>query len=204
MGAGQAIRLITNIFSLPFYTLLFIFSSQRPCSQWTYKQAISVHLIRVVISGLSLRGKSPPMQIEPGPEGDRFIVIPPAPSATFKGITRIDSKIQPSQTGATWYPNRPRKSAELGRVVLHFHGGAYVIGDGREKDAGFLARTLLKGSEGKVSHVLCSQYRLADGDRQGRFPAALQDAITCYAFLVRTQGVSPDRIVVSGKTPFLS
>ncbi|KAI7626117.1 hypothetical protein KC343_g6397 [Hortaea werneckii] len=194
----SAVRLFTNICTLPFYTFLFIFSSQRPCRQWTYKQAISVHIIRLVISALSLRGKSPPAKLEPGAEGDRFVVIPPAVSSTYKEITRIDREIQPAQTGATWYPSRPQKATELEQVVLHFHGGAYVIGDGREQDAGFLARTLLKAGKGRISHVLCSQYRLSAGDRQGRFPAALQDALTCYAHLVRTQGVAPERIVVSG------
>lgn len=198
MGAAQTLRLFTNIFTLPYYTLLFIFSSQRPCRQWTYKQAISVHVVRIVLSALSAKGKSPPMQLEPGAEGDRFVLLPPAVSSTYTGITRIDKEIQPAQTGATWYPTHPRKSTELDRVILHFHGGAYVIGDGREQDAGFLARTLLNACKGKVSHVLCSQYRLSAGDRQGRFPAALQDALTCYAHLVRTQGVQPERIVVSG------
>ncbi|KAI7553299.1 hypothetical protein KC331_g1324 [Hortaea werneckii] len=198
MGIHSAVRLFTNICTLPFYTFLFIFSSQRPCRQWTYKQAISVHIIRLVLSALSLRGKSPPAKLEPGAEGDRFVLIPPAVSSTYKEITRIDREIQPAQTGATWYPHRPQKATELEQVVLHFHGGAYVIGDGREQDAGYLARTLLKAGKGRISHVLCSQYRLSAGDRQGRFPAALQDALTCYAHLVRTQGVAPERIIVSG------
>merc|ERR1711939_1165527 len=85
----SAVRLITNICTLPFYTFLFIFSSQRPCRQWTYKQAISVHIIRLVLSALSLRGKSPPAKLEPGAEGDRFVLIPPAVPSTYKEITRI-------------------------------------------------------------------------------------------------------------------
>lgn len=100
-----------------------------------------------------------------------------------------------------------------GPIALHFHGGGYVLGAGRTMDAGIGARLLLKHAG--VSHVLCPQYRLAASsnyDNQsspsssssssssspGRFPAALQDAITSYAYLTKTLKIDSDQIVLSG------
>ncbi len=80
-------------------------------------------------------------------------------------------------------------------MVLHFHGGAYVMGDGRSTNCGFLAQLLLK--QAGASHVFCPQYRLAC-NAGGRFPAALQDAVTSYVHLTHSMKIPPHRIVVSG------
>lgn len=73
-------------------------------------------------------------------------------------------------------------------------GGAFVINDGRIDDTGFLAKTFLKYSS--VSTVFTPQYRLASNG--GRFPAHLQDAITTYHHLIKTLGIDPAKIIISG------
>jgi len=80
-------------------------------------------------------------------------------------------------------------------VVLHFHGGAYIMGNGRDEDTGFLAHTIQKYA--KVTHVLTPQYRLAC-HKGGRFPAALQDAITVYTYLIEKLRIPAKNIVISG------
>ncbi|MFJ6263071.1 alpha/beta hydrolase [Rhodococcus erythropolis] len=75
------------------------------------------------------------------------------------------------------------------RVVLYLHGGGYSIGSiVAYRD--FCARI----SEGSGSAVLSVGYRLAP---EHRFPAALDDAVTAYRWLLST-GISADRIVVAG------
>ena len=80
-------------------------------------------------------------------------------------------------------------------VLIQCAGGAYVIGDGRKGDTGFLTSTLLKNTS--ATSVLCPQYRLASNPG-GRFPAQLQDAITAYCYLVFKVGIEPKNLVISG------
>jgi len=136
-----------------------------------------------------------PLSLEPGKEGDRFVVLSPPGAYAFKGITQ-DAEIKPEKVGATWTPAPLQRSqADSADVVMHFHGGAYVIGNGRDEDIGFAAKTFLK--HGRVTHVFTPQYRLSS-NAGGRFPAALQDAITCYTHLVDKLRVPPSRIIISG------
>lgn len=75
------------------------------------------------------------------------------------------------------------------RVVLYLHGGGYSIGSiAAYRD--FCARI----SEGSRSAVLSVGYRLAP---EHRFPAALDDAVTAYRWLLDT-GIRADRIVIAG------
>jgi acetyl esterase/lipase len=65
-----------------------------------------------------------------GPEGHRFQAVDPASAESYTGILVIDKDICPAPTGATWHPSRPSSASDTGKVILHFHGGAYVLGDG--------------------------------------------------------------------------
>ncbi|CAJ2508325.1 Uu.00g133510.m01.CDS01 [Anthostomella pinea] len=69
------------------------------------------------------------------------------------------------------------------------------MGDVRS-DGAFAAR-LLTDKVSPVSHALFSLYRLASNPG-GRFPAALQDAITAYHYLLNDLAVPASRIVLSG------
>lgn len=79
---------------------------------------------------------------------------------------------------------------EKSRVVLHLHGGGYVLGDGLGTHRNF-AYNLSRAADARV---LLLDYRLAP---EHPFPAAVEDAVAAYRWLLET-GVSPARIVVSG------
>ena len=138
-----------------------------------------------------------PLSLAPGAEKDRWAVLKPAMSMYYIGVAKCDPAIKPQEIGGTWYPAAPTSSSaeKPGYVVLHFHGGAYVIGDGRTADAGFAAKTLVANT--RASYVFAPQYRLASNPG-GRFPAALQDAITAYTYLVFQRGIHPSKIILSG------
>jgi len=70
-----------------------------------------------------------------------------------------------------------------------------VIGDGRQDDCGFAAKTLLQHTS--ATHVLCPQYRLASNPG-GRFPSQLQDAITSFLYLIEELKVPANQITISG------
>jgi acetyl esterase/lipase len=108
----------------------------------------------------------------------------------------LENKIQPVDIVSTWTPTPlTAKNSEGAEVLLHYHGGAYVVGTGRDDDTGFLARTLIKHA--RVTHVFTPQYRLSSNPG-GRFPAALQDAITAYSHLIHDLGIPASKITISG------
>jgi acetyl esterase/lipase len=70
-----------------------------------------------------------------------------------------------------------------------------VIGDGRDADTAQLAKTLLKHAG--VTHVFAPNYRLSVVPT-GRFPAAFQDAVTSYYYLIKTLKIPASKITFSG------
>ncbi len=76
-----------------------------------------------------------------------------------------------------------------GRVVLYLHGGGYVLGS-PTTHRGLAGRLALAGR----TRVLLIDYRLAP---EHPFPAALDDALTSYRFLLE-QGCDLRQIVIGG------
>jgi epsilon-lactone hydrolase len=74
-------------------------------------------------------------------------------------------------------------------TVLYLHGGGYVLGSafGYQPHAGALAAAAQTG-------VLVADYRLAP---EHPFPAALEDALTAYRWLL-AQAIRPEQITVAG------
>ncbi|KAL9116434.1 MAG: hypothetical protein Q9187_007042 [Circinaria calcarea] len=140
-----------------------------------------------------LRVKTP-RTLEPGAEKDRFVAIQPATDPIYQGVA-VNSAIKPEAVGATWYPSpltREDVDAQV-PVVLHFHGGAFVIGEGRDASCAYGANLLTSNTAAKVFAV---DYRLSSNPG-GQFPAALQDAITAYGYVLRC-GITSSRIAISG------
>jgi acetyl esterase/lipase len=206
MGGGiltiQPFKSIYTLFAVlyelsrfPLWVLLYIPRFTRPHPKWTMGQAIKMKIISAFLAHTSAVRAAPKITLEPGTEKDRFVVLSPPGGYAFKGPAE-DSQIKPTKLGATWTPSALQRSqVDDADVVLHFHGGAYVIGNGRDADTGFTARTFLK--HGRVTHVFTPQYRLSSYSG-GRFPAALQDAITSYSHLIERLRVPPSRITISG------
>jgi acetyl esterase/lipase len=81
------------------------------------------------------------------------------------------------------------------KVVLHLHGGAYVLGSASPDDAtAMMSRGLLKHVAG-LRRTFALEYRLAPG---APFPGALLDALAGYNHLVHVVGFAPEDIVVCG------
>ena len=183
-----------NAARLPFWMIYFIPSFLRPNPKWSYNQTLRIRLMREFLKWMSTIELGKPLLLESGQEGDQFIKIPPASAKKYIGVVALDSEIKPTTIGGTWYP-KPPSQGSAGTVVVHFHGGAYVVGDGRAKDAGGAAKALLGNT--LADHVLCPQYRLASSPG-GRFPAFLQDAITSLLYLTDTLKIPTEKIIISG------
>ncbi|KAF2239622.1 alpha/beta-hydrolase [Viridothelium virens] len=193
----------TTLIRLPLWTLLYLLPSLRPNPHWTFRQALGTRIVRLFLYQSSLVEVKTPTSLSPGAEKSRFVTIDPSSSpryaSLFKGILNSDPAIRPAPLGATWYPQPPSSpsSPPAGDTVLHLHGGAFVLGDGRTADAGFAAKSFLNARGAHMRHVLAPQYRLSS-NRGGHFPAALQDAVSAYAHLVLELGVPASRVIVSG------
>lgn len=184
-----------NAARLPFWMVYFIPSFLRQNPRWSYPQAVKVRILKAFLSFLATIEVRTPTKLEPKKEGDRFVAVQPGSSDKYIGVVAQDKEISPKTIGGTWYPSRPSSASGVGNVVLHFHGGAYVIGDGRTSDAGFAARTFIENTS--ATHVFAPQYRLASNPG-GRFPAFLQDAITSFIYLNETLKIPADKITISG------
>lgn len=78
---------------------------------------------------------------------------------------------------------------ETDRVILYFHGGAYVMGS-RNTHRGLASRIARAAN----AQVLLPEYRLAP---EHPFPAAVEDARRCWKWLL-AEGHPPERIAIAG------
>ncbi|KAI9696493.1 MAG: hypothetical protein M1820_008121 [Bogoriella megaspora] len=195
------VAISSALIRLPIWSLLWLFPRFRQSPHWTFRQALGVRLLRLLLFHSSLTEVKTPISLSPGSEKARFVVIDPNDkklSGVFTGVLEADKSVKPLKVGATWFPEAPTPQGDKeGDTVLHFHGGAFVLGDGRTQDAGFAAKTFLDKKGAGVSRVLTPQYRLSSNPGC-RFPAALQDAVASYAYLVIGLGIRTSKIVVSG------
>ncbi|MHA1932263.1 MAG: alpha/beta hydrolase [Promethearchaeota archaeon] len=76
------------------------------------------------------------------------------------------------------------------QVILYLHGGGYALGSiNTHKTLG------AKISRSSKSRVLMINYRLAP---ENPYPAALEDSVTVYQWLIDDEGIDPKNIVISG------
>lgn len=196
------VALVTNLAKLPFWIAKYTFVRQYP--GWNFRQALGLRITHAFISAASVIRMRTPITLTPGKEGARFVVIEHRADDAdkFKGPMLANAQtVQPGDVGATWYPARLAAAdvATDTRVLLHIHGGAYIMGDGRTESSEFLANNITKHTS--VTHVLCPQYRLSTlpaGPRSNPFPAALQDALTAYLFVLHELKVPAERVILSG------
>jgi len=189
--------MMPSLLSLPFLALVYGSSRHRQDENWSYRQAFANSLLKAGLNNYTALRTRWPLSLNPHRETDRFTLIEPTSPELYKDILE-DKDIQPETIGATWYPepfSPIRRIPKDQHVVLHFHGGSYVLGDGRTSSCGFTADNFLENMP--TSHVLCPQHRLAYSPN-GRFPAQLQDAVTAYMYLINQLQIHASQIVLSG------
>ncbi|KAK8070427.1 hypothetical protein PG997_010630 [Apiospora hydei] len=173
------------------------------------RQSLMVTLIKASIHGASVLEKPTPLSLEPGKEKEQFLVAQPGSEADYVGPLRSDA-VAPAPVGITCFTRKPETTdkqkspassvssseSQPSMVMLHVHGGAFVIGDGRIDQMGYGASMLLRHAG--VRRVYSVQYRLACRPDSVPFPGALQDVLTSYLYLVRELGIPAENVVVSG------
>ncbi|KAH7468267.1 hypothetical protein FOMA001_g15821 [Fusarium oxysporum f. sp. matthiolae] len=196
--AWHACVLICRILLLVPSALYYIIPSNRPHGNWTLHQALGRKLMFDLMQFYTSIRLITPMPTERKDLGSRFISIPPASNRdVYRGPLK-DEVIQPGTVRAVWYPEAHESSslsnmASGEYLLLHFHGGGYVLGSPLPLDSGHFAGVFAKYI---TSKVLFAGYRLTCVP-EGRFPAALQDAVTAYLYIL-SLGVPAENVVVSG------
>ncbi|MCJ1396135.1 hypothetical protein MMC18_009024 [Xylographa bjoerkii] len=192
----RAIYVVYAIAATLSYTTLnavrFIPPQLRQHQSWTYRQAVMNELLRCTLYYIAAIRLRTPLTLMPEAERDRFVTIAPASQSLYEGIA-VNPEIQPTTIGATWYPKPYRTGDASSTVVLHLHGGAYTMGQGRNADCGYGSSLLTSRS---TTRVLAPNYRLSSSP-QCHFPAALQDAIATYHHLLSI-GIPASQIALSG------
>ncbi|ETS74075.1 hypothetical protein PFICI_13941 [Pestalotiopsis fici W106-1] len=144
---------------------------------------------------ISRVGITDSLTLEKRKEGDRFQVVEPAATSVYQGLP-VSKTIQPAVIGGTWFPKAPDAAIASKTVFLYFHGGAFIQGDGRDAQCATIAKMLL--TKGRADSVFSVQYRLSGYGGLNPYPAALQDALSSYLFLLNVVHVPAKQIVVAG------
>lgn len=185
--------ILLTLIKFPLWLIYFIPPQLRQHPKWTYRQAVTNELMRAFLYHTSTLETRTSLSLEPGIEKELFVPISQQNPRFYRGVLD-DGVIQPCIIGGIWFPTLHQPGSDDDRnIVLYFHGGAFVIGDGRIAVSGFAAATLAKSFDAKV---LSFSYRLSSSPKC-HFPAALQDAVTAYGYLL-DQGIDARRIILAG------
>lgn len=182
---------------LPYYAVISFIPALRPIRAWTAKQTFMTRLLYPLLDAISRVGITETLTLEPGKEGERFQTISVPCSSLFRGPLASE-RTKPEKGGGTWFPKAPGANiaSKTIQVVLYFHGGAYVQGDGRTVLCGSIAKKFL--DTGAADAVFSLQYRLSGYGNTNPFPAALQDALSSYVYLLNTLKIPSSQIIFAG------
>jgi monoterpene epsilon-lactone hydrolase len=99
-----------------------------------------------------------------------------------------EAKLEPSTcpVAASWIQ---LEGIDAGRVILYFHGGAFVIGSPETH-----LETVYRLAKASSARALTVDYRLLP---ENPYPACLDDALAAYRYLLQ-EGVSSSRIAIAG------
>jgi acetyl esterase/lipase len=185
----------TIIARFPFWLVSALFQSLRPHPKWNVKQTLMSKVAYCLVDLQSRIGVTQKLSLQQGKEGERFQIADPAVVDAYQGPLNSPT-VKPSAVGGTWFPRPPGKNIASKTVVLYLHGGAYVQGNGRYENIGFAGETMIE--LGGVDAVFSLQYRLSGWAGLFPFPAALQDALTGYLFLLQKLSIPAKQIILCG------
>lgn len=145
---------------------------------------------------------------DPQTAQEQYVLVEPAEPQCYAGtITSASEAVKPQPQGVVWFPGPPSSSAATAataeerakvrteKVVLQFVGGAFVMGLGYKIYGQDVFNTYSKHL--RADRVVWSDYRISDGSVANKFPAAIQDAVTHYAYVV-SLGYDPKNITLAG------
>jgi len=161
----------------------------RPHPNWTLHTSLGRAFYYLVFRYITIVRIAPDYARQTKTLGNRFVLAPTASSEVYTGVLQHKT-IKPVPWGGIWFPKAPTQEEIKTRTfVLHFPGGAFVMASPPSENGKFPSGVF----EAKMNAMtFFAQYRVAT-----QFPAALQDAVTFYAYLLDI-GIPAQNIVISG------
>ncbi|KAF1953602.1 alpha/beta-hydrolase [Byssothecium circinans] len=160
-------------FSLP--SIYYIPKRLRPHPNWSIRTSLGRAFYYQLFKYATMIRLAPQYAVKSNDLKDRFVMVKPSSSDLYTGILKHPI-IKPSR-----------------KFVLYLPGGAYVFATIPSK-AGVFPSTLFE--KGMDAITFFGQYRVA-ATPETRFPAAIQDAVTFYLYLLDL-GIPAKNIIVSG------
>lgn len=134
-----------------------------------------------------MRARTPPAEAAPATRAERRAASDALGEA---GKLPKDCRHEPVDAGGVACERVTPANAEAGRHILYLHGGAYVGGSPRSHRP--LVAWLAQAAK---SAALAADYRLAP---ENPFPAAVEDAVAAYRWLLNEMGGDAAKIVIAG------
>lgn len=178
-------------------SVAYVVKPLRPLPEWSRKDNVQAAMARMLFSFWSAIRSQRPVYTAPEKAQERHTRVDPPPAVCFKGALEPSNLVKPVPVDAIWFPSPPpsnRTELAKQKVVLHFPGGAFVLAFSHESSGRPIANVLNKHF--KADRSIWAQYRLS-GTPETCFPAAVQDAVTFYHYII-SLGVDPVNIIVSG------
>ncbi|KAF8608532.1 alpha/beta-hydrolase [Ceratobasidium sp. AG-I] len=211
-----AYRITLILTKPPIWSLIYLRQANRPRSSWTWTKCIGICVVREMFSGLSMRtgrfnGRDVTKEVAAKHCRDaRFIWLEGVSSSLITGqikqfadAARVKPVRIPGYGFGQWGDGGEIPLArDNEKIVLHFHGGAYVLGTAHPEDfTANISRGLIQWGQGVISRTLSVEYRLsasAPYAKAGQFPSGILDALAGYVYLMRTLGFQPQNVIVAG------
>ncbi|KAI1501749.1 Alpha/Beta hydrolase protein [Biscogniauxia marginata] len=183
---------------LPWLLVRYIPKSSRPFPEWSLKLCIINALARqLFVYHVHTRSSHMPSVISDHQKAkERYSLAQPAEANLYFGVL-TPGVVKPAAVGGLWYPaplHEGSPSLDDEKVVLHFPGGAFVLAFGQEMYGRGVAKAMSRYL--KATRTFFAQYR-PSADATTRFPAAVQDIVTFYNFIL-SLGVKSQNVILSG------
>ncbi|KAK2595107.1 hypothetical protein QQS21_007192 [Conoideocrella luteorostrata] len=184
---------------LTFVAFKYLFKPLRPQPAWSWSRCLLVYITKLSFQLFAGARLQRAVYNEPASAKERYAQIEKPAASVVAAIPGALDIVKPSPQEAVWFPSPPPKpsdpAGEKRRIFLYFPGGAYVVAFGHKSIGHDVHRVFEKHL--KATRTVWAQYRLSDGSEGLRFPAALQDAVTFYSYVL-SLGFKAHDIILTG------
>ncbi|KAG9033479.1 hypothetical protein FRB95_014758 [Tulasnella sp. JGI-2019a] len=204
---------------VPLWIFIELKKENRPRASWDLKRSMFVRLFKHAGEklgyelGLGIGGNHRDPRDQPS-EADQkeaqHVWIKPFPMEHIRGEIRDyveRAEVEPAKIGGYWYGRRggrgeaPPPPGEDEKVIMHYHGGAYVMGTAHPEDiTAAISRGVIDHLGPTITRVFSLDYRVSSAPPyplDSPFPAALIDALAGYKHLLDF-GFKPHNIIIMG------
>ncbi|KAI6092399.1 alpha/beta-hydrolase [Hypoxylon rubiginosum] len=185
------------IILIPLLFLRYSVRSARPDPEWSLRVSVTGGIVREVFRYWTQTRATMMDSVEASHRKaiGQFALAEVADASMYTGLL-TPGTTKPAPVGGLWFPGPPTQQTDLRheKVVLHFPGGAFVLAWGTAESGKDVASIMAQHL--KATRTFYAQYRVS-ADDSTRFPAALQDLVTFYHYVL-SLGIDPKNIILSG------